>query len=171
MSAAIRLFIDICLLRKGPEDVPHSGFLLGLVLLLSVIVSVWVGAMINSMQIAVFSTIAELFFTYVFVKLLLLNKAERFLQTFIALLGTLTLINISYVPAVYIYLLEGTNENIQAIIGMLAVVLLIWKIAVCGHIFSKALPSPMVYGVAISIAYALMNYILVGFSSVGTVAT
>ena len=171
MSATAKLFFDICLLRKGPEDVPFSGFLLALVVVLSIIVSIWIGAMINSMRLAVFSTIAELFFTFVFIKLLLMNKPERFLQTFIALLGALTLINLFYIPAVYIYLSKENNESIQAYIVLVAFALLIWKIIACGHIFSKALPSPMVYGVAISIAYALMNYVLVGFISVGTVAT
>lgn len=169
MSTAVKLFFDICLLRKGPEDVPFSNILLGLVVAASIIVSIWVGAMVNGMQFAGFATIAELFFTFLFIKLLLINKPERFLQTFIALLGTLTLINILYAPGVYIFLLTENNENIQTLIGLLAFALLIWKIAVCGHIFSRALPAPMAYGVVISIAYALLNFILVGFISAGTV--
>ncbi len=171
MSAVIKLFIDICLLRKGPEDVPYSEILLGLLLALSIIISILVGIMTKTMQFAVISTIAELFFSFVFIKLLLSKKPERFLQTFVALLGASTLLNLIYAPAVYIFLMNENNKNIQTLVSLLTVALLVWSIAVYGHIFSRALQSPMVYGVAISIAYVLMGSILLVSINAGTVAS
>jgi hypothetical protein len=43
MSTLIRFFVELCLLRRGPQDLPGSSALLGLVLAVHLVTAVLVG--------------------------------------------------------------------------------------------------------------------------------
>ncbi len=160
MSNIIKILFDICLLRKGPEDLPANSVLMLVLIAISLIVSIWIGLIIFDKKIAIITSIAELIFSIMFAKILLIKNPERFTQTFSAMLGTVTLINIISLP-ILIPLSHGDlNQNISSLLGLLSFALLIWVVVVYGSIFSRAISSVLSYGISISVGYALLSIII-----------
>lgn len=160
MPELVKTLFNICLLRKGPEDLPCDMSIMMFLIGVSFAVSVWLGTIIYDPQMAGLSSIAGLFFSFVFAKLLLLKNPERFMQTFCAMMGTVTLINLISVPVVYPLSNEELNENLVLFFGLLSFALFIWIIVVYGFIFSRAIASTLGNGVAISVGYALLSIMI-----------
>ena len=171
MLEIVKTLFNICLLRKGPEDLPCDLSLIVMLIGVSLAVSIWLGAIIHDPQIAGISSIAGLFFSFAFTKVLLLKNPERFIQTFCAMLGTVTLINLISVPVIYPLSKEGLNENLVLLFGLLSFALFIWIVVIYGFIFSRAISSVLGYGVAISVGYALLNIIILELFLAGRVAS
>ena len=167
----VKILFNICLLRDGPEDLPYSHVILSLIIVLSFIVSVSIGSIVHDINTSILSSIAGLFFTFIFAKLLLIKKPERFLQTFCAMLGTVTIINIFSLPSVYSLTYLELSETLNMFFSLTGFALFVWVVIVYGYIFSKALSSLMGYGLAISVGYALLSLILLEFILNGTTST
>ncbi len=160
MPELVKILFNICLLRKGPEDLPCDMPLMMFLVGVSLAVSVWLGTIIYDPSIAGLSSITGLFFSFVFAKFLLLKNPERFIQTFCAMMGTVTLINLISVPVVYPLSNEELNENLVLFFGLLSFALFVWIIVVYGFIFSRAIASTLANGVAISVGYALLSIMI-----------
>jgi len=160
MSAIIKTLFEICLLRKGPEDLPADTSLLMLLVGVSLFVSVWLGSAVHNFQIAIMLGLVGMLFSYAFTKILLTKKPERFMQTFCAMLGTGILIDIISIPIIYPLLGERLDENSAVLFKLLALAIYIWFVVVCGSIFSRALSSALGYGISISVGYILLGYMI-----------
>lgn len=171
MFNIVKILFNICLLRGGPEDLPYSHVLLSLIVVVSFIVSISIGSIVHNTNISVLSSIAGLLFTFVFAKLLLLKKPERFLQTFCAMLGTVTIINIFSLPSVYSLTYLDLSESAKMFFSLTGFALFVWVVIVYGYIFSKALSSVMGYGLAISVGYALLSLMVLEFFVAGNAPT
>lgn len=157
MTGALKTLFYICLLREGPEALPYSRGLLGALIVASFAISVLIGSMIYSVKAAVLSSIAGLFVSFAFAKILLLKFPERFLQTFSAMLGTVTLINIISIPSSYSMRYLPLGNMAELLFSATGLALFVWVVIVYGYIFSKALSSAMSYGIVISVGYALLH--------------
>ena len=82
------------------------------------------------------------------------------MQTFCAMLGAATLIDIVSIPIIYPLLSETLNENLMVIFWMLALAIYVWFVVVCGFIFSRAISSALGYGISISMGYTLVSYMI-----------
>jgi len=171
MLKVVSRFFNICLLREGPEDLPFDSSLLTGLMALSLVVSFWLGSLIHDMQVAGMSSIAGLFFAFSFAKLLLLKTPERFLQTFCAMLGTVTLINLISLPVIYPLTNPDLNESLVALLGLLSFALLIWVVIVYGFIFSRAISTSLGNGISISVAYTLLSIVVLELFLAGRVAS
>ena len=160
MSNIIKILFDICLLRKGPEDLPVNGVLMLILVVISFVVSIWIGLIIYDKHIAINTSIVELIFSIIFVKILLRKNPERFMQTFSAMLGAVTIINIISLPILIPLSYEELNQNITSLFGLLSFALLIWVVVVYGSIFSRAISSVFRYGILISVGYVLLSIII-----------
>lgn len=160
MSAIIKNLFDVCLFRKGPEDLPASSSLLQMLVVVSILVSLFLGSFIHDHQVAFILSIVGVILTFAFLKILLIKKPERFLQTFIAMLGTTILIDIISVPVIFPLLNEDLNSNLVLLFSLLALATYVWYVVVNGFIVSRAISSTLGYGISISIAFALVTYII-----------
>lgn len=124
--------------------------------------------MIHNVKTAGFTSIIVLFFSFVFVKLLLFKTPERFLQTFSAMLGADTIISIASLPSIYSLAYLKPGETVETFFSMTGFALFVWVVIVYGYIFSKALSSMMGYGITISVGYALLTIIIIQFIVAGT---
>ena len=171
MTAVLRLFWNICLLRDGPETVPtHTWFLVSLIaaeLAMGVVLSavmypnlspaLWLNlALIN---LAVTASIA-------WFALYLRNCEPRFLATLGAILGTEVLID-----AVGALALSATSGGARVTTGW---ILTLWSVAVIGFILHRALATRLWVGILLSfaigvlgtfVALALLGNLLVGGDS------
>lgn len=163
MLNVVKVLFNICLLRDGPEDLPCSYVFLGALIIISLVVSVLIGSIVLNVNISGLSSIAGLLFTFIFVKLLLLKKPERFFQTFSAMLGTVTIINLISLPSVYSLTYLELSETVTMFFSLTGFVLFIWVVIVYGYIFSRALSSLMGYGLAISVGYALLSFMVLEY--------
>lgn len=171
MSATIKILINIILLRKGPEDLPASISLMFVLAAINLFISIVLASKIHSQTIAVSLSVVGLFMTYIFIKILLINKPERFTQTFSAMMGVSILIDLISVPIVFPLLNENLNQNILFLFWLLATSLYIWLVVTYGFIVSRALSITLGYGISISAAYVLVSYMIFEIFLVGRVAS
>lgn len=150
------LFIDVCLFKRGPQHVPASRFLLVLSLiayalvgevLLSVEADWWVAAL----QVAVE---AVLLLAFTGVVLFLAGRSARYLQTATALLATDAVISTPGALILYWWLANPAVRAFQ----MALFALMIWHIAVVGHILRHALSRPLLHGVLLAVLYVVISY-------------
>ena len=154
MTAVLRLFWNICLLRDGPETVPtHTWFLASLIaaeLAMGVVLSavlypglslpLWVNmALIN---LAVTASIA-------WFALYLRNSEPRFPATLGAILGTEILID-----AMGALALSATSGVAQRTTGW---ILTVWSITVVGFILHRALTTRLWVGILLSFSAGLLG--------------
>lgn len=171
MIKVVKKFFNICLLREGPEDLPFDSSLMIRLIAVSLVVSFWLGSLIHDTKVAGLSSVAGLFFSYLFAKLLLFKTPERFLQTFSAMLGTVTLINLISVPIIYPLTNPELSESLGAVFGLLSFALLIWVVVIYGFIFSRAISTSLGNGVSISVAYTLLSIVVLELFLVGKAAS
>ena len=154
MTAVLRLFWNICLLRDGPETVPtHTWFLVSLIaaeLAMGVVLSallnpdlsfaLWLNlAFIN---LAVTASIA-------WFALYLRNCEPRFPATLGAILGTEVLID-----AVGALALSATSGVARMTTGW---ILTLWSVAVIGFILHRALATRLWVGILLSFAIGVLG--------------
>ena len=154
MTAVLRLFWNICLLRDGPETVPtHTWFLVSLIaaeLAMGVVLSavmypglslpLWLNlALINLAATASIAWFA----------LYLRNCEPRFPATLGAILGTEVLID-----AVGALALSATSGGARVTSGW---ILTLWSIAVIGFILHRALATRLWVGILLSFAIGLLG--------------
>jgi len=155
MYQLITLFFDICLFRKGPQDVPVSKGLLYFLILIYVAVSFLLSFVSNDMTNALLQVIVELFLILAFSWTLLFisKRSVRYLQTSCTLMATDALISFFAIPAMATLATEGAGLAFLVI-----VLLMVWHWLVSGHIFSNALEKPFTFGLGVALLYILISY-------------
>jgi hypothetical protein len=102
MFEIIRLVFDICLFKKGPQDLPGSSELLRILVIIDVMISFLMVSIrtdwFESLLQAMVSTLLIIGFSGLMLNLG--RKPERFYQTTSALLGTDTLISFFALPGI-----------------------------------------------------------------------
>ncbi|RMD69390.1 MAG: hypothetical protein D6819_07065 [Gammaproteobacteria bacterium] len=159
MGAWLKIFIDICLFRQGPQVLPPSLALLGLTLgayfcvgfALAALTLPWSRALLAGAA----DTLILTFFTYAVLNLK--RRLGRFVQTLSALAGSLALIGaLSFLPTLGLYRaqMQGQTPTLHVFI-LLAI--LIWNIAVIAHVLRYALSMPLGLSALLSLAYVFMS--------------
>ena len=90
MAALFNLFLDLCLLRKGPQDVPASMLLLKLCLLAYGLIGLIVLLLSTPIPVALLQALLDIVLLsgLLYVGLTLYHHPERFEQTLTALAGS-----------------------------------------------------------------------------------
>ncbi|MFZ2406716.1 MAG: hypothetical protein WAW41_16400, partial [Methylobacter sp.] len=137
MFEIIKLLFDICLFKKGPQDLAPSVWLLRILAVVDVIVSYLMVSIhadwLNSLLQAIVSVVLVVGFSWLM--LYLARKWERFYQTTSALLGADAVISFIALPGMASMTI-GTGAFFAFII---TIALMIWHWAVTGHIIRNAL--------------------------------
>jgi len=161
----LKVFLDIVLWRRGPQDLPNSGLLVALTLVAY--------ELVNLVQIALMEvSIAELLLYLVVDPLLLMGglwlvmmlfgRKDRWAQTVSAVLGCTALM--ALVVSVPMVLLVGPRMagDPPAALQLLALGLVIAFILVVGRIIQLATDSNLLTGSAIATTYVVMFHALAG---------
>jgi hypothetical protein len=158
VQALIKFFVELCLLRRPPQDLPASEMLLGLVLVADLVVGVLVGITAGlSWLTSLLQGVAELLLLMValYAALTQLKLRARFLQAATALLGLVAIPPLSLNPT-------GSQENDLAALGaFLLLGLVIWGILVTGHILRHTFSITLGQGSAIAVAFQIVAVTLV----------
>ncbi len=162
MAALFHLFLDICLFRKGPQDVPASGALLWLCLIgyglsgLAVLLAGFEPAL------ALLETVVEIILLagLCYGLLSLAHHRARFVQTLTTLAGTGALLTVMAFPLV----IWIGQENARHEQGMLSTLLFFglvgWSLAVTAHVLRHALSVSRTLGILYATGYFVISIVM-----------
>jgi ethanolamine transporter EutH len=151
------VFAEIAVHRKGPDALPASAFLFGLVLVAYFVVSLMAlslrwplwqafGAMV--VDVAVYLA----FFAAV---LRLTGHRRRFLQTVTAVLGAETFLSCLALPLLLTRPEVQSGAPTEILATSLLFALLIWSVDIGGFVLAKALDRSYIVGVSVMIGYVV----------------
>lgn len=155
MLAVLRLFWDICLLRRPPQDIPYSQPLLNVLLLIYAVVAFLALSPTDDIQRTLVEVAVQMGLVAIFVwgMLTLTGHSARFKQTFCAFLGADALISVLALPALAIGQAEAGSGTMVVVL-----VLMLWNWVVVGHIIRHALSQSLSVGLGVALLYCLGFY-------------
>ena len=160
MMQFAHLFLDIALLRRNPQDLPASPLLLRLSLIAVVISYVLALGSRYSLAESLARAVVDVAFLGVFVYALLVwaRLTARFIQSFTALCGTGTILNLVSWPVFGLLSDEAAGDDFAVLGLLLMMTIVIWGVAVTAHIFRQALNRDWLQAVAVSMLYMFCAY-------------
>ena len=158
MFALVRPFIDICLLRLRPQDLPASPVLLWLTLAAHTVTGVLASTQFFVFGKALLAGIAgtALLSLLPVTALWLKGRAERIPQTLAALAGSLALLDLVALPLTAWSQTAQAGGGVNPLAGIALLALLAWNLGVVGHVMRHALDIAYFLGVVIALAFYLV---------------
>ena len=165
MQQFLKVFLDIVLWRRGPQDLPNSGLLVALTLMAY--------ELTNLLQIALIKVSAAELLLYLVIDPLLLmgglwlvmklfGRSERWAQTTSAVLGCSALLGLAISVPMVLLVGAGLAADPPAWLRFLALGLVIAFILVVGRIIQQATESNLLTGSAIATTYVVVLQALAG---------
>lgn len=152
----VKIFLEICLLRSGPQDLPASAIFLGVVF----VANAFVGLIILSIEAPFQAAVPQFFVSiglltaFSWIILTASGKATRLQQTLTALLGADTLISLFALP----FLIWISLNQSYGLAYYVLFASMLWSIAVVGHIVRHALSSSYLFGFGLAILYFFTSF-------------
>jgi hypothetical protein len=147
-----KLYVDMCLLRAGPQDLPATQSVLTLSLLAytatSIVLSVTTQSFGSAVVYGLADTLTLSALTYTL--LMVRRLPQRLTQTLSALAGTGVVIGLFALPLVLI----------QNVPPLLLLLITVWSLTVIGHILRHALNVSLPMGILASMGYLLTSLAL-----------
>ncbi len=161
MLALIQTLFDIVRLRKGPDAIPHSGLVFGLVVVLWLFSSLVMTATTEELddQSFLIGLIVGLIGLACYAAVVILaGRGARIVQTVAAVLGCGALLNLIFVVGnLGLTPLVGTNLT-----NIIVTLVLFWSIPVEGHIVARAIERHWYVGIVIAMAVFVFQLIIFG---------
>jgi len=164
MLPLFNLFLDICLLRKGPQDVPASEALVKMCLLAYGLSGLLVLLTEAPAPVALLQILLDvvLLAGLLYLGLTLSRHPKRFGQTLSALTGTGSLIGLLALPlAIWIERQQPGGDI--ALPSALMFALMVWSIAIIAHILRHAFETSVWLGALYALGYTFLYWTLAGW--------
>ncbi len=151
----LKTFVDILLLRKGPDSLPKSWLVFYVALLVSIFVSIITDEIVTNgvdpkHDIALLLIIVNASFYFLVIQVA--GYPSRYLQSLPAIFGVDAIITIIYLCGFGAIRLFADDTTTLSFVWLITG----WSVAVEGHIISRAIERPWAIGIAIAVA----SYIL-----------
>ena len=173
MSRLLYFLRDVIALRRGPQDAPYSPRQLVALCAATLLLQAAVARVLKIEGETLGAGVVGLAFTLGLLYLLLnLRKlTNRFVQTALTWLGVAMLFQLLSLPIV---LIAGGHPPsspdqltpVQALLGVISLPILIWKLIVDAHVLRHSLDLPFVSGLVIAVCWIIAELIL-GVALVG----
>jgi len=160
MKEIVQAFLDIALLRRGPEDLPASGFLLcltGVAYLLTGALTVASYSRSTGDLVGQLTLDLGLMLAFFVVLLVINRKVARIEQTLTAVLGTGVVLAVVSLPLTIWLDAQGAQSEAAIFPAVGIYLLVLWSIGINGHILRRALEIPYVGGVVLAAGYFILN--------------
>lgn len=157
MLRILKMFVDMCLLRANPQDLPHSLSLEIFAL------CVYTGL---SFLVAQWSTVPEAALTAALVDVCMMvaltwgglwavNLQSRATKTITALAGTGALWQLATLPLIAMLSGESADSNsvANALSSLVFLAMITWVVIIIGHILRHALNMKFFFGIGIAVLY------------------
>ncbi|WP_295585272.1 hypothetical protein [uncultured Lamprocystis sp.] len=165
MQALITFFVELCLLRRGPQDLPAAPVLFWVTLVTDLGAGLLMGLVSGlSLGLGLVQGIAELALTLglLYAGLYFTGHLGRFIQSATALLGSGALIGFLAVLPLSMNPQGGDPSNVAALGAFLLLTLVAWSMVVTGHIIRHTFGISLGQGVALAIIFKVSAVLLIG---------
>jgi hypothetical protein len=154
-----RAYLDICLLRRRPQDLPCSTALMILTLSAYALVSLTMAAIDLATEQALLVALADtaLLCLGAALVLYLVRKPARTIQTVTALAGTGTVLGLIALPIVRWLTASHASQGDASVPALLWLGLFFWSLAVTGHVLRHALDIRFAAGLLMAAIFMLAN--------------
>jgi hypothetical protein len=166
MRYLLSLYRDICQLRRGPQDLPHSPLLLAAVCAATLLLQLAIAELFGVTGDTLLAGVIGLAFNLGVLHLVLTLRGfgNRFVQTALAWFGCALFFILLLLP---VMLLTGappvSSDQVTPVQGMLALLalpILGWWLVVDAHILRHALNLPFLGGLAVAIIWIVAELLL-----------
>ena len=157
-------FVNCCLFRVGPADMPASRSLLKITLLSYFVISVIINRLESNWNLSLLISLADILFMITIIALLLKFRSyqARYLQTLIAMAGTSCFFAIIGFPIMWwFYQIEAATIS-NSLVMIFIVILLFWHLMVMTHIFRQSLEVKAGTAAILSVTTAIMSLVVTG---------
>ncbi|MCW8826773.1 MAG: hypothetical protein OQK78_10155 [Gammaproteobacteria bacterium] len=159
MSALLRAFWMVSILKMAPQAIPASQTLLALV----VVTHFAIGAMLSATALpadgavvsALLGTVVMMAFVYLI--LMMRGQLQRFVQTVTALAGCEAMIGLIALPLTYLFHAGGGESGLIALFSLL---IFAWNIMIAAHVFKHAFDLNSQQGVFYAVLYIFTSLIV-----------
>jgi len=162
MKDLVRLFMQIALLRRGPQDVPASPLLLALTVGGYLAVNLIVGGLLPPDVHWWQELLIDTLFTLIWYVVLLqvLGRPERILQTATAVFGFQAVLSPLLIASEWLVRRFSEDSAWQVPITCAGLLLFVWLIAANSHVVKAALEWSATSSVALVILQTLVGWLL-----------
>lgn len=162
MQQLFKLFWEICLLRKGPQDVPSASVLLGVLFVFGFVVDMFMAINFVDLQSALLLVLSNMLvlFAVVIGLLVVFRYSNRIVQTITTLIGTGIIFSFLRIPLMFIF--KALPDN-AGMFGLLEIFILIWSLVVVAHILRHALSTEFFVAGMLSFGYFMVSYRLANY--------
>lgn len=160
MLAYVQTLLNVALRKKGPEDIPDSGFLLGLTFVVYLLMQIPLGWIAYGPSNALYSTIVVsvgMVMLGLWLLLILTGFRSRFRQSLTAMLGVNALLSAFSIPFSFWRDAAMGDQNGVALPSTVIFGLMVWSLVVDGHIISRAISKPFGIGLMIAVAFFFLH--------------
>jgi hypothetical protein len=154
MFELARFFVDLALLRRAPQDLPASAFLLRMLLVVNFAINLPLALSIFKTPLdAMLATLLELTVTgaLLFAGLQVRGTAQRWRQSFASLLGLGALAGLATAG----YRLLAPLLGVPELAALLDIVVFIWSMLAMAHVIRHAFDTPLPFAILIVFAYTM----------------
>ena len=158
MKELVRLFVQIALMRKGPQDLPASSALLAATAAGFFAINCLVSFMLPPIPGPWFGhLVVEVAFIFLWYALLLrlLRRPERFVQTTTAVFGYLAVLAPVWIGTVWLVRRLADDDTWRLPVAVLGLVVIVWRLAANAHVLKAALE----WGTPACVALVILQYI------------
>jgi hypothetical protein len=160
MQALFNAFWQIVLFRQGPDSLPASRPLLVMAVAAYIVIDVMVIVALYPREALVPLLLADVGFMVVWCAglLALFSKIARLDQTLTALFGCGALLQLLAFPTTAWPSFGIPLEIPMGFRVLVSLIILLWSVAVFGHIFARALSKSLGAGIAFAVIYYIVIY-------------
>lgn len=160
MLAYVQTLLNVALRKNGPEDIPDSGFLLGLTFVVYLLIQaplIWMSFGTADVLVATLAVSVGMLVLGLWLLLVLTGYRSRFRQSLTAMLGTNALLGAFSVPFTYWREAGLANQASVALPSAMIFVIMLWSLMVDGHIVARAISKPFGIGLMIAVAFFFLH--------------
>jgi len=155
MLAYVQAFINIALLKSAPEDLPDSRFLLGLTLFVYIVTQIPLGP--AEVLVRAVSVSLLMLFGGMWALLHLTGHGARYTRAITAMLGVNALLSALSVPF-SLWSQSATGAEMSAATPNTVIfAIMLWSIAIDGHILARVLSRPYGIGLLVAVGFFFLH--------------
>lgn len=165
----IQPFIDLCLFKTSPADIPPSRWLLRIILAIYLVLGAVIGLLDTTFTHSVISSISDTAMMIFLVWLLLKVRGygQRYQQVLTAMAGTGVVIGLVGIPILWLFHQVEESQRATSYVMLPVIALLFWNLMVTAHIFRSALDIKPGIAAIITVIYTVLTLIGIGLVNSG----
>jgi hypothetical protein len=155
-----RMYVDIALWRRGPQDLPAVGILLPLTIAAYMFISVALGEALPALRVGwAPQVLADTAFValWYWALLAVARRRERYLQTAAALFGLQCVVAAPSILSAWLLQRFAHDPSWLAVSYACAIVVLVWTVAAMGHVLRAALERSLTFCVILAFMQMLVE--------------